>query len=183
MKKYIFALFSDRAMADQAINQLHNELHISNDDISYVYRDAEGKKVSGHGDDDTTTTADGVVTGATTGGIIGAAVGLVGVAGLLGPLGAIIVAGPLATFLGITGGVGAVVGTGIAGAAIGGLVGALMSMGVSEPQARNFEERVDAGDVLLTISTENTEAARTILNNFNAQEITVTEHETKTSKQ
>ncbi len=174
MKKVIFALFSNADVADRAINQIHQDLNIANDEISYVYKDRDGNKVSGEGGDDTANTAaEGAVSGATTGGIIGAAVGLVGVAGLLGPLGPIVIAGPLATFLGITGGAGAVVGTGIAGAAIGGLVGALVAMGVSEPQARNFEERVDAGDVLVSIHTDNVDAVTKLLRQHNAKEITM----------
>lgn len=174
MKKVIFALFSDIEVADRAINYLHNELHIPNDEISYVYKDKGGQKISGEGGDVAdATTAEGAMAGATTGGLIGAAIGIVGVAGLLGPLGPIVVAGPLATFLGITGATGVVVGSGVAGAAIGGLVGALTSMGVSEPQARNFEERVDAGDVLVTIHVENDDVVTDALRKFNAQEITV----------
>lgn len=176
MKKIIFALFADTNVADRAINHLHTELNIANTEISYVYKDTHGEKISGEGEDITgSTTTEGVVSGATTGGIIGAAIGLVGVAGLLGPLGPIVVAGPLATFLGITGSAGAVLGTGIAGAAIGGLVGALITMGVSEPQARTFEERVDAGDVLVSIHTDNADAVTQALNQFNAKEITVVE--------
>lgn len=176
MKKVIFALFTDIEVADRAINHIHNELHIANDEISYVYKDKSGEEVSGEGDDVTSkTTTEGAVSGATTGGIIGAAIGLVGVVGLLGPLGPIVVAGPLATFLGITGGAGAVVGSGVAGAAVGGLVGALMSMGVSEPQARNFEERVDAGDVLVSIHTEDADPVTNILQEFDAKEVTVVE--------
>lgn len=176
MKKNIFALFTDLDTADKAINHLHNELKISNEEISYVYKDKDGEKVSGQGDDASSKTAgEGAMAGATTGGLIGAAVGLVGVAGLLGPLGPIVVAGPMATFLGITGAAGAVVGTGVAGAAIGGLVGALVSMGVSEPQARNYEERVDAGDVLVNIQTDDTDAVTKVLREFNAQEITMVE--------
>lgn len=176
MKKVIFALFTDVEVADRAINHIHNELHIPNDEISYMYQDQDGEEVSGEGDEVTyPTTAEGAVSGATTGGIIGTAIGLVGVAGLLGPLGPIVVAGPLATFLGITGGAGAVVGTGVAGAAIGGLVGALTSMGVSEPQARNFEKRVEAGDVLVSIHSDNADAVTKALHEFNAEEIIVTE--------
>lgn len=173
MKKTIFALFTNIDSANGAINKINSDLHISNTDISYVYKNKNGEKVSGDGDD--TSTTEGAVSGAATGGIIGAAIGLIAVAGLLGPLGPIVVAGPLATILGITGAAGAVVGTGIAGAAIGGLVGALMSMGVSEPQARNFETRVDAGDVLVSISTESTDAVTTILREFDAKEITTVE--------
>lgn len=179
MKKVIFAVFTDVEVADKAINHLHNELHISNEEISYVYKNKAGEEVSGEGDDVTEkTTVEGAVSGATTGGLIGAAVGLVGVAGLLGPLGPIVVAGPLATFLGITGGAGAVVGTGVAGAAIGGLVGALTSMGVSEPQARNYEERVDAGDVLISVHAEDADAVTNTLRDFNAEDITVVEGNT-----
>lgn len=175
MKKVIFALFTDTQSADRAISHLHNELHISNDEISYVYKDKSGKKVSGEGEDitDNNTTTEGAVSGAATGGVIGTAVGLVGIAGLLGPLGPIVVAGPLATFLGITGGVGAVVGAGLAGAAIGGLVGGLVTMGVAEPQAKNFEERIEAGDVLVSIDTENAEAVTKVLREFYAKQITV----------
>lgn len=174
MKKVIFALFSDISVADQAISHLHNELHVANDDISYVYKNRDGEKVSVEGDDVVNeSTVDGAVSGATTGGLIGAAVGLVGIAGLLGPLGPIVVAGPLATFLGITGGVGAVVGTGVAGAAIGGLVGALMSMGVSEPEAKNYEERVNAGDVLLSVRTEDSSTIMNSLRELGAKKITM----------
>jgi len=144
-----------------------------------VYKDKDGKKVYGEGDDVTSGTAvEGAASGVTTGGLIGAAIGLVGVVGLLGPLGPVVVAGPLATFLGITGGAGVVVGTGVAGAAIGGLVGALMSMGVSEPKARNFEERVDAGDALVSIHTDDADKVTEILNEFNAEEITIIEENT-----
>lgn len=178
MKKVILALFKDIEVADQAINLVHNELNISNEEISYVYKDKEGEKVTGEGDDVTSKTAtEGAVSGATTGGLIGAAVGLVGVVGLLGPLGAIVVAGPLATSLGIVGGTGAVVSTGVAGAAIGGLVGALVNMGVDEPQARNYEERVDAGDVLVSIHNEKADEVTSILQEFDAEDITVVEED------
>ncbi len=176
MKKTIFALFDNIDVANNAINKLHNQFNILSDDISYVYKNKDGQKVSGTNDDtEESTAAEGAVTGATTGGIIGATVGLIAVAGLLGPLGPIVVAGPLATFLGITGATGAVIGTGIAGATIGGLVGALMSMGVSEPQARNYETRVDGGDVLVSITAENTDDVTAILREFDAKEITVVE--------
>ena len=176
MKKIIFALFTDPEVADRAIHHVHNELNIANDNISYMYKNKDGEEVSGEGDDVTDkTAAEGAASGAATGGIIGAAIGLVGVAGLLGPLGPIVVAGPLATFLGITGATGAVVGTGVAGAAVGGLVGALVSMGVDEPQAKNYEERIDAGDVLVTVKTESPDRVIDSLREFDADEITVVE--------
>lgn len=176
MKKIVFGLFTDTEVADRAINHVHTELHIAKDEISFVYKDKDGQEISGAGDDESdTTTAEGAASGATTGGLIGAAVGLVGVAGLLGPLGPVVVAGPLATFLGITGSAGAVIGTGVAGAAVGGLVGALVNLGVSESQARNYEERVDAGDVLISIHSHRSDEVADILREYNAEEITVVE--------
>lgn len=164
MHKVIFALFSDIAQANEAITKLHSELNLTSADISYVYKNRDGDQVSSESVDVINeTTTEGAVSGATTGGIIGAAVGLVAVAGLLGPLGPIVVAGPMATFLGVTGAAGAVVGTGIAGAAIGGLVGALTAMGITEPQAKNYEARVDAGDVLVSIDTDNVDGVSNIL--------------------
>jgi hypothetical protein len=121
------------------------------------------------------TPGEGALRGATAGGAIGALIGLVGVVGLLGPLGPVVVAGPLATALGITGTVGAVVGTGVTGAALGGIVGALTSMGVSEPKARDFEVRVDDGDVLVSIHTDNADATVTALRQFNPLNIEIVE--------
>lgn len=176
MKKNIFALFQNIEEADKAINHLHNELKIPAGEISYLYKNKQGEKISGDGDDVAADGAgSGALTGATAGGAIGAVVGLIGVAGLLGPLGPVVVAGPLATALGITGTAGAVVGTGIAGATLGGLVGALTSMGVSEPKARDIEERVDSGAVLLSIQTDDADTVVSALRQFNPSEIEMVE--------
>jgi uncharacterized membrane protein len=176
MKKNVFALFSDADKADGAINYLHNELHVPTDEISFVYKDSSGDKVSGDGGDvASTSTAEGATAGAATGGVIGAVIGLVGVAGLLGPFGPIVVAGPLATVLGITGAVGTVVGTGVAGAAVGGIVGALTTMGVSESRARKFEERVAAGEILVDVHTDDADAVVSALHKFHPTDIEVVE--------
>lgn len=176
MQNNIFVLFKSRSHAESAINHLHHTLHIPADQISYIYKDHHGEKVTREGDGtDTNTTGEGALTGATTGGAIGAVIGLVGVAGLLGPLGPVVVAGPLATALGITGAIGAVVGTGLTGAALGGIVGALTAMGVSETVAREYEVRVDAGDVLVSIHTDDTDTAVAALRQFNPSKIEVVE--------
>jgi uncharacterized membrane protein len=176
MKKVIFALFTDIAVAEKAINYLHNELSVSTDEISYLYRDSEGEKVTKEGGEAATeTVGEGAISGAKTGGLVGGAIGLIAITGLLGPLGPVIAAGPLATFLGISGAVGTVVGAGATGAAIGGLVGALVSMGLSEPKARTFEERIEAGDVLVSVHSEQADQVVSALRTFNAQGIEIVE--------
>ncbi len=177
MKKTIYAIFPNVDSADQAINQLHQQLRIDKDDISYVYRNVDGEKVAG----DATTVADDTVTegaasGATTGGVIGAALGLVASLGVLGPIGAVVSAGPILTALGITGAAGTVVAGGVVGAAAGGLIGALTNLGISEPRAREYEEAISAGAVLVSVATgDDASEATAIINDFEAHHIEIIE--------
>lgn len=176
MKTQIFALFTDIDVADQVINQLHNEVKIPTEDISYVYRNKNGEQVSADGSDVVSKTpAEGASSGAVTGGVIGAVIGIAAVAGLAGPLGPVFAAGPIAAALGLGGAVGATATGAIGGAAIGGIVGALTHMGLGEPNARKFEERVEAGDVLVVLSTETPDDAIKVLRENNATEIEMVE--------
>jgi hypothetical protein len=172
MKKQIFAVFSSLDSADLAINEVHNTLSVSADEISYVYRNKDGERVSGDGSDIATSTpGEGAATGATTGGVIGAVIGIVASAGVLGPIGGVVAAGPLLTALGITGAVGATVATAATGAVAGGLIGALTNMGVGEPKAREIEERVKAGDVLVHVHAENVDEVVRIFQEHGATSI------------
>ena len=65
-------------------------------------------------------------------------------------IGPVIAGGALATAFGLGGGT-AVAGAGI-GAAAGGLVGALVGMGIPEAEAKHFEEGFQAGGVLVTVN-------------------------------
>ena len=174
MKKNIFALFVDIDVADKAINDIHQKIGIEKEEISYVYRNKEGEKVSGTADDVAAATAtEGAADGAKVGGVIGAGIGLAAAVGVAGPLGAVVAAGPVATALGLSGAVGAVAAGGVTGAAAGGLVGALANLGVSDEKARAFEQRVQAGDVLVSIHAENEEPIIKILTEHNAEEIEI----------
>jgi len=174
MKKTIFALFSDIDVADQAINEMHQNIGVDKDEISYVYRNQDDDKVSGTADDVASeTVAEGAADGAKVGGAIGAGIGLLAAVGVAGPLGAIFAAGPIATALGFTGALGAVAVGGVAGAATGGLVGVLMSLGLSDEKARDFEQRVQAGDVLVSVHTEDEEPVLKLPTDHNAKEIQV----------
>jgi uncharacterized membrane protein len=64
-----------------------------------------------------------------------------------------------------------------AGAAVGGISGALVGMGIPENEARSYEGRVRAGNVLVAVHTDSpTEqrVARDILDRVGAHDIDVT---------
>ena len=173
MKKNLFALFTDIEVADKAINELHQELGVEKEEISYVYRNKDGDKVSGTADDVASeTVAEGAVDGAKVGGLIGAGIGLAAAVGLAGPLG-FVAAGPLATALGLTGAAGAVATGGVTGAAAGGLVGALVNLGLSDEKARAFEQRVESGDVLVSVHVADEEPVIKLFTEHNAEEIEI----------
>jgi len=176
MKKQIFALFTDIDVADQVINDLHNKHNIPSEEISFIYRDKDGEKVSGDGAAVASETAtEGAADGAKIGTIIGAGIGLAASIGLAGPLGPVVTAGPLAAALGIGGAIGAVATGGVTGAMAGGIVGALTNLGVDEPKARKFEERIEAGDVLISVHTDEDEKTIELLREHNAEGIELIE--------
>lgn len=115
-----------------------------------------------------TKTPESATTGAATGGIIGGTLGiLAGIGALSIPgLGPFIAAGPI---MGMLAGMGA-------GAAAGGALGILVGLGLPEIEARAFIARLREGDVLLTITTDNTDKliyAHQVLEDEGAAEITL----------
>ena len=82
---------------------------------------------------------------------MGGALGLlVGIGALAIPgIGPVVAGGMLASAFGITGGT-AVAGAGI-GAATGGIVGALVGLGIPEAEAQHFETGIRAGRTLVTV--------------------------------
>lgn len=141
------AVFDTRAQAEAAVAQLRSQ-GISDHDISIIARHGDGNEVmDGRGD----TISDGDGSGLVKGAGLGAGVGaLAGVAALLIPgVGPFIAAGALIPALGVA---GASVATGaLAGAATGGLVGALTDYGVSDTDARYYEERLGSGGTVVAV--------------------------------
>lgn len=168
MKTTTLGIFSDRIDAEAAINELRKS-GISDSDISYVAINSEGDVVEQ--DSMGESVAKGAATGATTGAVLGGFAGLAAAAGVLPGLGALFVAGPIATALGFTSGVAATTAAGaITGAAAGGLIGALGAFGVSATDAEMYEERVRAGNILLIIHSNNL-GIKDILAKYDADEI------------
>ncbi|MBE3557932.1 MAG: hypothetical protein IMW89_01735 [Ktedonobacteraceae bacterium] len=140
----VVGVFTDRAMADRAIEALYRA-GFTNEQIGFAVRNPDlagqapaGKPARGPRTtaDKGTATAAGVVSGGVVGGIVGAAAAL-----LIPGIGPVVAGGVLIAALG-----GAAV-----GAVAGGLIGALTSMGVPEEEARYYQEEFAAGRTLVTV--------------------------------
>ncbi len=144
--------YGNESEAERAVRVLR-DAGFDADEISIVARDED--RARDVAQDTGTDTAEGAGIGAATGGVLGALGGLLlGATALTIPGIGIVLAGPLAAVLG---------GAGI-GAITGGLAGALAGLGISEDDAKQYEERVKAGDILVVVAAGAREAeARRIL--------------------
>jgi hypothetical protein len=138
-------VFTTHKQAEDAIQEFKG-FGISDADLSYVYVNKDGEITNA-------TTGNkvgaGAAAGATTGAVVGAIAGLVVANGILPGLGTLFVAGPLAAALGFTGAAATAVAGAATGAAAGGFIGALGGLGVSDDDAKLYEDLVRAGDILV----------------------------------
>lgn len=134
-------------------------------DVSALFPDLRGTRDFAHERD--TKAPEGATAGGVAGLGVGAAVGwLAGIGALAIPgIGPFIAAGPLMAALSV-----AAVGT-----TAGGIIGALVGMGMPEFEARRFDGKIKQGGMLISVHVENTNqrnAAREIFELHNAQDIT-----------
>lgn len=161
----VIGLFTDSKNAGDVVGDLKAQGYT--EDISIVAKDVNQ---SG------TTSAqvkqevsDGATAGAATGAAMGA-IGalLVGAASFALPGVGAVVLGPLATLLAGT----------ATGAVAGGLVGALVDWGIPEEKAKDFENRINSGEVLVAVKTDSdtqTEV-QSLFENRGASETYITNH-------
>jgi len=150
-QRYLLASFADVNQAATAFNTL-TDGGFRAEDISLLATESSREAFTEKtGDDDHTDigVGEGALKGGVTGGLIGLLVSAVPLA-IVG-LPSLIVIGPIAAALGLTG-VAATTTTGATtGAVVGGLVGALDNLGIGEDSAKRYEETVKQGGVLLTV--------------------------------
>lgn len=142
MGKHIIGVFNSEEETIRVINQLKAEGYRA-DDISVIGRNNEGLS---HIEDQTETKAEeGLATGAAAGGVLGGVTGiLLGIGALAIPgIGPIIAAGPIVTTL-----TGAAVGAGA-----GGLVGGLIGLGIPENEAKDYDNYVKDGKILVLVES------------------------------
>jgi uncharacterized membrane protein len=138
--KKIIGVFRTRDEAIRAIETLKDR-GCRSEDISVIAKDQDS--IGSIEEETDTKLEEGLAAGATTGGVLGGVSGLLaGIGALAIPgVGPIVAAGPIAATLG-----GAVVGAGA-----GGLVGALVGMGIPEDEAKQYEEYLNEGEILVMV--------------------------------
>ena len=165
-KKSVFCIATSRGQADRIVDQL-KAANFSNNDISVLFPDKGSTRDFAH--EKNTKAPEGAVAGASTGGVVGGALGwIAGIGALAIPgVGPFIAAGPIIAALS-----GAAV-----GAAVGGIAGGLIGLGIPELEAKRYEGKVKAGNLLLSVHTENSEEitrAKDIFTRAGAQDICTT---------
>jgi hypothetical protein len=165
-KKSVFCIATSRTQADQIVEQLKNA-NFSNNDISALFADKGTSHDFAH--EKHTKAPEGAVTGAVTGGVIGGALGwIAGIGALAIPgVGPFIAAGPI---------IAALSGAAI-GATGGGIAGGLIGLGIPEMEAKRYEGKIKAGNILISVHTENSaeiSRAKDIFTKARAQDICTT---------
>ena len=162
----VFAILSDRLHAQAAVDGLMRN-GFRGEDISVLLADNVGTKDLAH--EKHTKAPEGAVTGASAGVVIGGALGLLAGAGaiLIPGIGPFIAAGPIMGLLAGAGGVGVA----------GGIIGALVGMGIPEYEAKRYEGLVREGRALLSVHCDNSDwerRAKEVLKNLGAEDIAAT---------
>jgi hypothetical protein len=133
----VVGVFEDDDAARRAVNEMES-MGFTADQVGYAGHDKTGVS-----DEKATDVAGGAASGAVTGGVAGGILGALA-AGLIPGVGPIISAGILTA---------TVVGAG-AGAAAGGLLGGLTGLGVSDDEARYYENEFKSGRSLVAVRAE-----------------------------
>jgi hypothetical protein len=161
--KSVFCLALDEGQAIRIVDELRNA-GFSNNDISVLLPDKSSTREFAVAKG--TKAPEGAITGVSTGGVLGGALGwLAGIGALAIPgIGPFIAAGPIMAALS-----GAAV-----GAATGGIVGSLVGMGIPEYEAKRYQNRVREGRILIAVHSENsdqTKRAKQIFEDRGAEDI------------
>ena len=152
--------FRDRESAEKAYDSLTSRGY-TKDDINVIMSDDTRKH---HFSQTSVTTdlgnkaAEGGITGATVGGMVGAIAGVLAVAGTLAIPGlGVVLAGPGAAGLAGLG----------AGAAAGGLVGALVGAGIPEERAKTYKTDIENGGIVVGVKPRSSDDASYFENEWN----------------
>lgn len=161
-----FGIYPDQVAVGEGVDAL-KRAGFRNTDISVLFPENVGNKDFAH--EKHTKAPEGAVAGASTGAIIGGALGwLAGIGALAIPgIGPFIAAGPIVAALS---GIGA-------GGAFGGFAGALIGIGIPEYEAKRYEGRIRGGGILLSVHCDNSDwvkRAKELLEHSGASDISTT---------
>lgn len=141
--KTVIGIAGNRMRAESAVDQL-GAAGFNMSDVSVLFPDKEGTRDFAH--EKNTKAPEGAIAGVGAGGAVGGTLGLLaGIGALAIPgLGPFIAAGPI---------IAAMSGA-AAGAAVGGITGALVGMGIPEIEAKQYEGKINNGNILVSVHTE-----------------------------
>jgi hypothetical protein len=159
----VFGIYRNRNGVENAVEALKQD-GFRNTDISVLFPENSGTKDFAH--EKNTKAPEGTAAGATSGAVIGGALGwLAGIGALAIPgLGPFIAAGPI---------MAALAGAG-AGGVVGGIAGALIGMGIPEYEAKRYEGRIKEGGILLSVHCDSSDwvkKAKELMERTGAEEI------------
>lgn len=145
-KKAVFCIAKGEDQAERIARKL-KAAGFRSEDISVLFPDQSGTRDFAH--EQNTKAPEGAATGVGTGGLLGGGLGwLIGIGSLAIPgVGPFIAAGPIMAAM-----AGAAV-----GAAAGGLTGALVGMGIPEYEAKQYDGKIRAGNVLISVHAEDSD--------------------------
>ncbi|WP_036112918.1 MULTISPECIES: hypothetical protein [Luteibacter] len=163
MKASVYCTTRTVEQAEHIVLEL-KQAGFTSDDISALLPDRRGTRDFAH--EHHTKAPEGATTGGVLGLGLGAGMGwLAGVGALAIPgVGPFIAAGPIMAALG-----GAAVGT-----ATGGILGALVGMGIPEFEAKRYDAKVREGSILISVHTESgrqRDVAKDVFKRNNADDI------------
>jgi len=145
--KTVAGIFDSRIVADTAVAELL-DVGFTKDNISLIMSEQTKKTFFSSTDDEANRTAKGATTGAVLGGALGALVAGLTVAGtLVTSGGALLLSGPIVAVLSGAG----------AGGVVGGLAGALTRAGFAADEASRFEEEIKRGKAVVVVHADTEE--------------------------
>jgi hypothetical protein len=142
-KKSVLCIATTQVQCERIANDLKASGFSAND-ISVLFPDKGGTRDFAH--EQHTKAPEGATAGVGAGGVIGGGLGwMIGIGALAIPgVGPLIAAGPIMAAM-----AGAAV-----GAAAGGITGGLIGMGIPEYEAKQYEGKIHAGNMLISVHTE-----------------------------
>lgn len=163
----VFGIYPTYESLEAAVDALRSS-GFRNTDVSFLMAENVGSKDLGH--KKASKAPEGIATGASSGVVLGGALGwLIGIGALTIPgFGPLLAAGPV---------VAALAGAGAIGTA-GGIIGGLIGIGIPEYEAKRYEGRVRNGGNLLSVHCDDVEwtrRAKAILDRTGAKHISSTE--------
>ena len=163
MSQAVICIVPTELEAGQIVDSL-KAAGFTSSDVSALLPDKNATKDMGH--EKHSKAPEGASVGASTGAVLGGTLGwLAGIGALAIPgMGPFIAAGPIMALLS-----GAALGGGV-----GGVSGGLIGLGIPEIEAKQYENKLRDGNILLSVHTENGDEAKRaedIFKTFNANDI------------